>query len=163
MCLLAVTAKLEATLSKLPESSSIFENNDNYLHASTLECGETQGRRKIQVSKRIACGLPTGLEFIGCSCLFCRLNPNRRCHLSTVGLLYPGKRASLPMIKMLMPTVQSYGIITQPKEITARSSKEIIIPSMEIERAMAEVSISLNTRIGRLSKRRQLRMLVVEF
>ena len=64
---------------------------------------------------------------------------------------------------MLMPMVQSYGIIRQPKKITARLSNEMIISSMGIERAMAEVSISLNTRIGRLSKRRQLRMLVIEF
>ena len=54
---------------------------------------------------------------------------------------------------MLMPRVQSYGITTQPKKITARLSNEMIISSMGIERAMAEVSISLNSvRIGAMNQ-----------
>jgi hypothetical protein len=49
------------------------------------------------------------------------------------------------------------------KKDNREMSNEMIISSMGIERAMAEVSISLNTKIGRLSTRRQLRILVVEF
>ena len=52
-----------------------------------------------------------------------------------------------------------YTIKKDNREIVER----MIISSMGIERAMAEVSMSLNTKIGRLSKRRQLHMLTVEF
>jgi hypothetical protein len=64
---------------------------------------------------------------------------------------------------MLTPTVQSYG----DYYTTKKDNREIVERDDNFidgdRAAMAAVSISLNTKMGRLSKRRQLLMLVVEF
>jgi hypothetical protein len=73
------------------------------------------------------------------------------------------QRASLPMIK----NADAYGAELWDYYTTKKDIREIvermIISSMGIEKAMAEVCISLNTRIGRLSRRREWPMLVAEF